>query len=261
MLNSEFLEKKEMTETNKTVFVTGANGGIGLEVLRTFGNSGYNLVAQTRAPNPEVADTLSDLRRRNGVHANQVQCDLRDPKELRRQFIDGVKSFPTLDVLVNCAGVLYGGAFLMTPVEKIREIFDVNLFGLMSITQLVAKYMVRQRSGSIINVASVAGLDLSAGNCAYGVSKAAVCAFTQTLADELRCFGIRVNAVAPSLTDTKMAQDQVTHGDHQKLYSSTGYFARMARPEEIANVMLFLASDGASYINRQVVRVDGGNRF
>ena len=149
----------------------------------------------------------------------------------------------------------------MTPISDIRKVLDVNLFGMLEVTQLISKYMIRNKSGSIINIASVAGIDLSSGNSAYGLSKAAVIAFSKTLSKEISSFGIRVNVVAPSLTDTDMAHTDEATKEREMLLSGDDYFYRMAKPEEIANVVNFLASDDSFFINGQVIRVDGGNTF
>ena len=171
------------------------------------------------------------------------------------------KKIKPIDVLVNSAGIIHGGIFQMTPIKDIRRVLDVNLFGMLQVTQLVSKYMLRRRSGSIINISSVAGIDLSPGNCAYGLSKAAVIAFSKTLSLELSRFGIRVNVVAPSLTDTDMAHSAEATKERDLLASGKDPFVRMATTREIADVVLFLSSSSASFINAQVVRVDGGNRF
>ena len=149
----------------------------------------------------------------------------------------------------------------MTPISNIRHVLNVNLFGMLEVTQLVCKYMMRYKSGSIINMSSVAGIDLSPGNCAYGLSKAAVIAFSKTLSSELSSYGIRVNVVAPSLTDTDMAHTDQAKKERESLTAGKEYFMRMAEPDEIADLVCFLASDKSSFINGQVIRIDGGNIF
>ena len=149
----------------------------------------------------------------------------------------------------------------MTPISDIRKVLDINLFGMLKITQLVSKYMIRKKTGSIINISSVAGIDLSSGNCAYGLSKAAVIAFSKTLSSELSSFGVRVNVVAPSLTDTDMAHTKQATKEREALVNGKDEFSRMASPGEIANLVCYLASDKASFINGQVIRIDGGNKF
>ena len=166
-----------------------------------------------------------------------------------------------VDILVNSAGIIHGGLFQMSPVKDIRKVFDVNFFGLIELTQLISKYMTRFKNGNIINISSVAGLDLSTGNCAYGTSKAAVIAFSKTLSSELSSYGIRVNVVAPSLTNTDMAFSKEASKERESLLKSNKPFERMASPSEISDAVFFLASENSKFINGQVLRVDGGNKF
>ena len=149
----------------------------------------------------------------------------------------------------------------MTKIKSIKEVFDVNFFGMLEVTQLVSKTMVRNKSGSIINIASVAGLDLLQGNCAYGTSKAAVIAFSKTLSFELGKYGIRVNCVAPGLTDTDMAMASESEKERILLSNNKEPFKRIAKVQEIVDVISFLASDKSSFINGETIRVDGGNRL
>jgi 3-oxoacyl-[acyl-carrier protein] reductase len=169
--------------------------------------------------------------------------------EVSKLFKDDV----AIDVLVNNAGVAHGGLFQMTPMKVIRDVFDVNLFSHMELTQLVLKQMVKRKSGAIINVASISGIDLARGDCAYGVSKASLIAFTQVLAAEVGIYGIRVNAVAPGFTDT----DMVKWVDDQSIILDNA-MNRLARPDEIAKAVHFLASDNSSFINGQTIIINGG---
>ena len=143
----------------------------------------------------------------------------------------------------------------MTPIAKIREVFDVNLFSVMELTQQLLRYIVRCGGGSIINVSSAFGLDLDAGNSAYGVSKAAIAAFTKVLAAECGTNGVRVNAVAPGLITT----DITGHMDEKVRRSMIDGCAmkRDGKVEEVAKVVAFLASDAASFVNGEVIRIDG----
>ena len=126
----------------------------------------------------------------------------------------------------------------------------------MRLTQLVARFMVKQRAGAIVNLASVAGIDLEQGNCAYGASKAALIAFTKTGAKELAAGGVRMNAVAPGLTDTRMAGQMKQNTGEEMVQASA--MRRLGHPEEIADAIFYLASDAASFVTGQVLRVDGG---
>lgn len=241
---------------NKNVFITGTNGGIGKAVVAECAKNGANVWAHARTETPEFQETLDNLSRLYNVSVSPVYFDLADTASLREELKNILKTKKSVDGLVNCAAVPHGGMFMMTPVAKIKEVFDINLFAQMEITQLILKAMMRQRSGSIVNISSVAGLDLSAGNSAYGVSKSALAAWTQTLAAECATAGIRVNAVSPGMTDTKMASKMGKKAAEQMLAASA--MKRTARPEEIAKTVVFLLSEDASFINGQNIRIDGG---
>ena len=154
------------------------------------------------------------------------------------------------------AGIATGGFLQMTSMKQLKEVFQINYFSHVLITQLITKLMMRQKSGCVINMGSVAGLDNFAGYTAYGASKAAMMSFTRTIARELAPYNIRVNAIAPGLTDTGMA-GQMEEKAWKEMVERTD-MNRLGKPCEIAQMMLFLASDEASFVTGQVYRVDGG---
>ncbi len=248
--------------TNKTALITGSNRGIGFSILENFAQQGCNIYAHSRKESKEFSVKTKEIALKYGVEINHISFDLRNSDDIRKAIMPIIKAGIPIDILVNSAGIIHGGLFQMTQISKIRDVFDVNFFGMLEITQLLSRYMVRNKKGSIVNVASVAGIDLSSGNSAYGVSKAAVIAFSKTLSDELGKYGIRVNAIAPSLTNTDMAHTSEAKKERELMSMSTnGPFERMANPNEIADLASFLASDKSSFINGQVIRVDGGNKF
>ena len=144
----------------------------------------------------------------------------------------------------------------MTSIQEMRKVFDVNFFGPIQLTQLVLKTMTRQKSGSIINISSVAGQDANPTNCTYGSSKSAINSFSRILASEIGRLGIRVNVVAPGPTDTDMIERVKAKVGDSMLDRCA--MERLAKPDEIAETVVFLASDKASFINGQIIRVDGG---
>ncbi len=242
---------------NKTVLITGANGGIGRSLVEAFANSGCDVLAQLRKPNEEFTSFANKIEKDTKKKIMCVYCDLSDEAQIKEMLqTDIVRKKIPVDILVNNAGVAHGGLLQMTSLKTIREVFEVNYFSMVLFTQIVSRIMVRNGGGVIINLASIAGMDLEAGNCAYGASKAAVIAFTKSVAKELANYNIRMNAVAPGLTDTNMAQLMEQKAANAMIENSA--MKRLGKPNEIADVVVYLASDHASFINGQVIRVDGG---
>ena len=167
-----------------------------------------------------------------------------------------IKEKKGIDVLVNNAGVSYGTSLSMMPISRIKELFDINYFAQLQMIQLVTKVMIRQKRGSIINLGSVSGMEVYVGNLAYGSSKAALMYATKLLAKEYASYGIRINAVAPGTVHTDMDSAR-TEKQMEEVIGRTA-LKRGAEPEEIANVISFLASDSSSYMTGSVVVVDGG---
>lgn len=242
---------------NKNAIITGSNRGLGKAIVEEFAKNGANIYACARSQNDEFEKRLQNLAEKYKVKIKPIYFDLSDSFAMKEGFKKIYSDKQAIDILVNCAGVAHGGLFQMTPISKIKEIFEINFFSQMEFTQLILKIMMRQQKGNIINFSSIAGLDLKVGNCAYGVSKAAVAAWTKTISAELAPCGIRVNAIAPALTDTDMAKLMDKKAVIDSIESSA--MKRMATPQEIVEVALFLASDKSSFINGQVIRVDGGN--
>lgn len=241
---------------NKNVMITGTNRGIGRAMLEAFAKEGANIWAHARKETPEFTENLKCVSETYDVEIMPVFFDMTNSLEMKQAIKEIRDSKKIVDVLINNAGVAHGGLFQMTSLEKMRDVFDVNYFAILELTQLISRLMVRQKKGSIINIASVSGLDLKAGNCAYGTSKAALIAATKVLSYELAPQGIRVNAIAPGLTDTNMAVlMEEKAGDTMVRETS---LKRLGLPEEIAQTAIFLASDKASFITGQTLRVDGG---
>ena len=241
----------------KTAFITGTNRGLGKAFVVEFAKNGANVLAHARRETPEFLEKIDKISRKYGVSIIPVFFDMTDSDAMKKGVRGIIAAKTPVDVLVNNAGIAHGGLFQMTAISKIREVFDINLFSHMELTQLFLRYMIKNGGGSIINVASITGQDLNIGNCAYGVSKAAMIAFTKTLAAETASLGVRVNAVSPGLTETDMAA-QMEENASKKMISDSA-MKRLAKPEEVARMILFLATDNASFINGQIIRVDGGN--
>ncbi len=240
----------------KTAFVTGCNRGIGKAMVEKFASEGANIICAIRKENPEFKKFIDELSDKFGVVIEQIYFDLSDEESIRSVMRELGKQKKTIDILVNNAGIPAGGFLLMTSLANVKEVFQINFFSQILLTQLVAKMMMKQRKGSIINMSSVTALDNQAGWTAYGSSKAAMASFTRTIARELATFGIRVNAVAPGLIDTQMGGEM--DEKYQAEILSRSDLGRKGTPEEVANLVAFLASDESSYITGQIIRIDGG---
>lgn len=240
----------------KTALVTGANRGIGLAITKELASRGYNVIAHARTCSDEHEDLMRRISSENGVEIRTIYFDMTDTDAMKETVKGLMKEKVPVDVLVNSAGIAKYGAFAMFPMATIREVFEVDFFAHLELTQLLLRQMMRNGKGVIINIASIAGLDTDKGNSAYGTSKAAMIAWTKVLAAEVASAGIRVNAVAPGMADTDMAQ--LLNDDDRNRMIEESAMKRMVKPEEIAKVVSFLASDDASFINGEVIRVDGG---
>lgn len=236
--------------------ITGSNRGIGKAMVEAFADAGYNIWACARKSTPEHEAWLDDTASRNGVWIKPVYFEMSDTESLNNGIKQILDENLTIDVLVNNAGISTVGLLSMSKVDDIRKLFEVNYFAMLQIIQKVSKKMARQKKGVIINMGSIAGIEPQPGKIAYGSSKAAVMMMTKCLAKELGPMGIRVNSIAPGPIETEMIH-QYNDEMLTKLASESA-LRRLGKREEIAQVALFLASEQASYINGEIIKVDGG---
>lgn len=241
---------------NKTAIITGCNRGIGKAILEVFAENGADIFACVRKESEEFTNVVARLVEKTGASISQVYFDFSEREQIKGGIKTIISSKKKIDILVNNAGVASGSFFLMTSSLDLKHVFEINYFSQIFFTQGISRYMMRFNSGSIINIASTAGLIGDAGNISYGSSKAALIFATKIMATELGASNIRVNAIAPSITKTDMF-DQMEGKARNKLIESCA-LQRPAEAVEIANVALFLASHLSSYVTGQVLRVDGG---
>jgi 3-oxoacyl-[acyl-carrier protein] reductase len=241
----------------KNAVITGCSRGIGRRLLQAFAENGSNVYACCRAQSPEFEAFASELAKINGVKISPLYFDLADTNKMKEAIKKIIAEKAPLDVLVNNAGITYNALFQMTSMETMREVFEVNFFAPMIFSQYIVKLMVRQKSGSIINISSSAALDANPGRGAYGASKAALICMTRTMAHELAGFNVRANIVAPGITDTEMVSASMSEVAIQEALRQTR-LKRIGKPSETADAVVFLASDYSTYVTGQILRVDGG---
>lgn len=242
---------------DKNAFITGCNRGIGKAIATEFAKQGANVYAHARKETSEFIEYIKELADTYHVKVEPIYFDMSSEEEIKQ----GIKTLfsmeKNIDILVNNAGVVNQvRLFQMTKMQEIKDEFEINFFAQMLITQLISKKMLRQKQGSIVNISSCAGLDGNTGMLEYVSSKAAMIGATKRLAIELGKHNIRVNSVAPGLTDTDMGgmmNEELEKQNYEHLI-----IKRKAHPEEIAQAVVFLASDMASFITGQILRVDGG---
>ena len=242
---------------NKNAVITGCNKGIGFETLRVFAKNGANIWACSRKEYDNLSEEINRLKSKYSIEIWPIYFDLNENDQITEGFKKIKSEKKPVDILVNNAGSIFTALFQMTSQDKLKEMFSINYFSQMLFTQYVSRLMMRQKNGSIINVSSSAAIEGNEGRTGYASAKAALIASTKVLARELAVYNIRVNAVAPGLTQTEMMENS-TPDDALETTLERICLKRVGKPEEISNSILFLASDLSSYITNQTIRVDGG---
>ena len=242
---------------DKVAVVTGCNRGIGKEIVRVFAENGANIWACVRKENQSFTKFVNNLEKKHSVKINPIYFDLGDEEQIKTGVKKIKESKQSVDILVNNAGAIFTALFQMTSMQKLKEMFEINYFSQMLFTQYISRTMMRQKSGSIINISSSAAIEGNEGRTGYASAKGAMITSTKVLAKELAPYNIRVNGVAPGLTQTDMMLSS-TPEDALKETLNRICMKRVGQPVEIANSVLFLASDLSSYMTSQVLRVDGG---
>lgn len=240
---------------NQVALVTGAARGIGKQIAITLAKAGFDIALNYRSNTDELVKLKEKIENYN-VKCLLVQGDVSNFEDTERIAKETVEELGKIDVLVNNAGITKDMLLLRMKKEDFEAVLDVNLVGTFNMTKNVSSYMMKARSGRIINVSSVVGVSGNAGQANYAASKAGIIGFTKSLAKELASRNILVNAVAPGFIGTDMTnilKDEVKDKILEQIP-----LRRIGNAEEVANVVKFLASSDSSYITGQVINIDGG---
>ena len=242
---------------NKTAVITGSNKGIGFEILKNFSENGANIYACTRTIDENFLSNLKAIEKKNNNTITPIKLDLSIEDNVKEAANEILNFDKPIDILVNNAGIINTSLFQMSSKKKLNEIFEINFFSQTIFTQFILKSMVRKKSGSIIYISSSASIDGNEGRSGYAASKAALNTQAKVLSRELGAMKIRVNIIAPGLTETDMMLNNTPKNIIEDTISKVS-LKRVGKPEEIAMSALYLASDLSSYVTGQIIRVDGG---
>jgi len=239
----------------KVALITGASRGIGLAIAVKLASQGYNLALNYVGSEEEIRPALETLSSYD-VEVSTHQTDVSDFSQVQDMIANVIDHHKQIDVLVNNAGITKDNLLMRMTEEEFDAVINVNLKGAFNCIRHITRPMLKQRYGSIINISSVSGVSGNAGQANYSASKAGLIGLTKTTAKELSSRNIRVNAIAPGFIETKMTDDLNEKVKEAMLKGIP--LNRYGKPEDVANLVAFLASDESSYITGQVINLDGG---
>jgi 3-oxoacyl-[acyl-carrier protein] reductase len=247
MSSGKLLEKK-------VCLITGTSSGIGRNVAERFAEEGAIVYANSRKPG-SIDEWADDCSLRNKTSVFPAYFDVTDYSAMKQAVLRIVKEQQRIDVLVNNAGVVTYELLGMIQLEKLRNMFEVNVIAMIQLIQLISRIMSRQKNGSIINISSIVGVKGVKGQLAYSATKGAVISLTKSAAKELSSQNVRVNAIAPGMIDTERFSAVFEKSFKEKI-SDIG-MGRLGKPADVANACIFLGSDLSEYVSGQVLGVDG----
>ena len=241
----------------KVAVVTGCSQGIGKKIIEIFSQNDAKIFACARVTDDKFRLNLKEIAKKYKNEIIPIELDLNSDASIKEASTKILSETKNIDILINNAGIIHTANFHMTSHIKLKEIFEVNFFSQNKFTQNISKSMIKNKKGNIIYISSTSGIDANHGRSAYSSSKAAIIAQSKALSRELGFYNIRVNSIAPGLTDTSMMKKNTSKEIIKNVVNSLS-LKRVGETSEIANVVLFLASDLSSYITGQTIRVDGG---
>ena len=241
---------------NKNVVIIGARTGIGLETLKIFAENNANIFAFIKKDDTEFLAVCEDLKKKYNSQIKVYTLDLTNENEIKPVILNFLAEIKEIHVCVNTAAILKFGLTEMTKQEETKKIFQINFFSQVQILQLIVKKM-KKNKGSIINFSSSSNLSFPIGTASYASSKAALETYSKILSKELGRFNIRVNVIQPGLVDTesmkKTHSDKIISNEIEKIS-----LKKIANVRDIANLVLFLASENSSHINGEIIKINGG---
>mgnify|MGYP006288850429 FL=1 len=240
---------------NKKVLITGSSRGIGAEIAKKLADLGAEVVINY-ANSKDSAEKVKESIEAQGGVAHVIQADISNFEEAKSLIKNSYKKMNGLNVLINNAGITKDNLILRMKEEQWDQVLDINLKGVFNCTKNAVKYLLKADNGKLINISSVVGINGNAGQANYAAAKAGIIGFTKTMAKELASRGVCSNAVAPGFIDTEMT-DELNEEIQENIINQVP-LSRFGKAEEVADLVSFLASDNANYINGEVIKIDGG---
>ncbi len=244
---------------NKTAFISGCNRGIGKNICLKFLQNGANIICGIRKYDKKLEELFINKKKYKTQKVTFIEFELNDQKNLKKIIQNSNLQKKRIDFLINNAAIAHGSIFEMTKIEKVKEVFEVNFFSQLSLTQLLIRSLKKSKTASIINIGSISGLVPERGNIAYGTSKSALMFASKILANELSNYNIRVNSIAPSIVNDGMSK--MMNEISKNRINNLSYNKNMLAPKDVSELVLFLCSENAKFINGTTLRVDGGMLF